>query len=69
MVIFFIFTFYPSINVFQFQEGASSTNDIEIDLDDVLDMDGDDERRKFLTPIFVDAKKSQDVVNVSIFAI
>lgn len=48
------------------QEGTSSTHDVEIDLDEVLDMDGDEERRKFLLPLLVDAKKSQDIVNVSV---
>jgi len=35
-------------------------------LDEVLDMDGDDERRKFLLTLLVDAKKSPDAVNVGL---
>ncbi|XP_035715330.1 protein phosphatase 1 regulatory subunit 14C isoform X2 [Folsomia candida] len=49
--------------LYEDEEGTSSTHDVEIDLDEVLDMDGDEERRKFLLPLLVDAKKSQDIVN------
>jgi len=46
------------------EEGSSTaTHDVEIDLDEVLDLDGDAERRKFLQSLLTEAKKSQDVVN------
>ncbi|CAG7733371.1 unnamed protein product, partial [Allacma fusca] len=48
---------------FKFSDGSSTTHDVEIDLDEVLDLDGDAERRKFLQSLLTDAKKSQDVVN------
>lgn len=51
--------------VFVLQEGSGTTLDVEIDLDEVLDMDGDAERRKYLQSLLTDAKKSQDVVDVS----
>jgi hypothetical protein len=40
-------------------------HDVEIDLDEVLDMDGDNERRSFLLSLLTDAKRSQDVVDVN----
>ena len=42
-----------------------ATPEIEIDLDEVLDLDGDTERRKFITSLLTDVNKSPEVVNVS----
>jgi protein phosphatase 1 regulatory subunit 14B len=42
---------------------ATANHDVEIDLDEVLDMDGDVERRKFLLSLLTQAKKSPEVVN------
>lgn len=43
--------------------GSSEVNpEVEIDLDEVLDLEGDAERRKFIRSILKNAKKSQDVI-------
>lgn len=42
------------------------TPEVEIDLDEVLDLDGDAMRRKFIRSILINAKKSQDEIEVSI---
>ncbi|ODN04342.1 Protein phosphatase 1 regulatory subunit 14B [Orchesella cincta] len=43
--------------------GSSEVNpEVEIDLDEVLDLDGDAERRKFIRSLLTNAKKSQDVI-------
>jgi len=41
----------------------SSTPEIEIDLDEVLDIDGENERRKFIKSLLIDVNKSPEVVN------
>ena len=46
-------------------EATGATPEIEIDLDEVLDMDGDVERRKFLQGLLTGAKQPQDIINVS----
>ncbi len=60
------YLFLNSVCFYNLQDASTTTHDVEIDLDEVLDMDGDGERRKFLKSLLSDAKKSQDVVNVRI---
>lgn len=45
----------------------TSTPEVEIDLDEVLDLDNDVERRKFIKSQLSEAKKPQEVVNVSYY--
>jgi protein phosphatase 1 regulatory subunit 14B len=40
-----------------------TSNDIEIDLDEVLDIDDDNLRKKFIRDILIDSKSSREVVN------
>jgi len=49
--------------MFEDDAGTVASHEVEIDLDEVLDMEGDDERRGFLLPLLKDAKKAQDVVS------
>lgn len=48
--------------LFENEDGTPIAHEVEIDLDEVLDMDGDEERRKFLNSLLSGSKKSQDVV-------
>lgn len=48
----------------KFQDGTLIAHEVEIDLDEVLDMEGDPERRKFIASLLTGAKKSQDSVTV-----
>ncbi|CAG9785351.1 unnamed protein product [Diatraea saccharalis] len=43
--------------------GPGTTQEVEVDIDELLDMDGDDHRRQHLTTLLADAKKPQKDVN------
>ncbi|CAB3250879.1 unnamed protein product [Arctia plantaginis] len=43
--------------------GGSSTQEVEVDIDELLDMDSDEHRRRHLTTLLADAKKPQKDVN------
>ncbi|CAG9113598.1 unnamed protein product [Plutella xylostella] len=41
------------------KDSSNPTTEVEVDIDELLDMDSDDHRRRHLTDLLVDAKKSQ----------
>ncbi|KAJ2942519.1 hypothetical protein O0L34_g1983 [Tuta absoluta] len=43
--------------------GATASQEVEVDIDELLDMDGDDLRRRHLTTLLADAKKPQKDVH------
>jgi len=49
--------------LFENEDGTPIAHEVEIDLDEVLDMDGDAQRRKFIISLLKDSKKSEESVN------
>lgn len=53
---------FDQLQLLYSQEGDSS-NEVEIDLDEVLDIEDVKERKQFIKDILIDSKSSRDVIN------
>jgi protein phosphatase 1 regulatory subunit 14B len=49
-------------SLFQKQVDAVNNDEVEVDIDELLDMDNDDERRRHLQTLLINAKGSQSDV-------
>lgn len=54
-----IYTLYINHALYFQKDSSNPTTEVEVDIDELLDMDSDDHRRRHLTDLLVDAKKSQ----------
>jgi protein phosphatase 1 regulatory subunit 14B len=48
--------------LYETQTQVETNEEVEVDIDELLDMDNDDERRRHLQTLLIDAKKSQNDV-------
>ncbi len=64
---YFIILKFSSFYVQDTPAGTEINHEVEIDLDEVLDLDGDVERRKFIRSLLKNAKRSKDVIEVCNF--
>jgi len=42
---------------------TESSNDVDIDLDEVLDIEDENQRKKFIRDILTDSKSSKEIIN------